>query len=71
MAQLSRTKKYQDLRDKLEEETTEAQVQTSPSRLSRVQASKLSHASLYILMKKLMLNQSQKNYLNLQSWMIF
>ena len=31
MAQLSRTKKYQDLRDKLEEETTEAQVQTSPS----------------------------------------
>lgn len=45
MAQLSRTKKYQDLRDKLEEETTEAQVQTSPSRLSRVQASKLSHAN--------------------------
>ena len=48
MAQLSRTKKYQDLRDKLEEETTEAQVQTSPSRLSRVQASKLSHASAFI-----------------------
>lgn len=45
MAQLSRTKKYQDLRDKLEEETTEAQAEITPSRLSRVQASKLSHAN--------------------------
>lgn len=43
MAQLSRTKKYQELRDQLEEETTAAQ--SKPSRLSRMQANNLSHAS--------------------------
>lgn len=45
MAQLSRTRKYQDLREKLEEETTAAQAATTPSRLSRTQANSLSHAS--------------------------
>lgn len=45
MAQLSRTKKYEELRNQLEEETTAAQAKTTPSRLSRMQANNLSHAS--------------------------
>lgn len=48
MAQLSRTRKYQDLRNQLEEETTAAQSVTpsvTPSRLSRTQSSTLSHAT--------------------------
>lgn len=45
MAQLSRTKKYQEFRDKLDEETTAAQSQPVKPRLSRVQNHNLSHAS--------------------------
>lgn len=45
MAQLSRTKKYQEFRDKLDEETTAAQSQPVKPRLSRVQNHQLSHAS--------------------------
>ncbi|WP_305209252.1 hypothetical protein [Dubosiella newyorkensis] len=45
MAQLSRTKKYQPLRDQLDEETTAAQSAPVRPRLSRVQNHSLSHAN--------------------------
>ena len=49
MTQLSRTKKFQDLRNQLDEETTKAQVKEEQpvkyARLSRVENSHLSHAN--------------------------
>lgn len=45
MAQLSRTKKYQEFRDKLDEETTAAQSEPVKPRLSRVENHRLSHAN--------------------------
>lgn len=48
MNKLSRTKRYQDLRDRLDEETTSAQAQTvkaMPSRVSRSESDSLSHAN--------------------------
>lgn len=45
MAQYSRTKKYQDLRDQIDKETTEATVAAAPRRMSRMQSRTLSHAS--------------------------
>ena len=58
MNKLSRTKRYQELRDRLDEETS--MTQATPSRLSRAEESNLSHAN-----QPLHPHQEESNFTNI------